>query len=202
MLPRFLSSRTGGVLLDRGVYLVALALDVFGSVESVEAKLEINSRGVDQQASLQLSHRGGEHSQLATSFTSLMSNTATLACTNGLIRLEEPLIGAERILTQHAAIPRDLPSDPAQMLGMKQKLARGLRERSVLRRLKRAMPNSRGEYLSYGANPYLPQLRHFLELLGAGSRESDIVPLDLSLRIQHVIDRARISGAAAHQGPE
>jgi len=195
---RLLSPRTGGVLSDRGIYLVALALDVFGPVESVDAKLEITANGVDQHASLQLFHRGGEQSQLAASFTSLMTNTATLACTSGLIRLEEPLIGGEKISMRHVAPDHDPPSDPAQLLGMRQKLTRGLRERAVLRRLKRAIPNSHREYLSYGTNPYLPQLRHFLELLGAGSRESDVVPLELSLRIQRIIDRARISGAAEH----
>jgi predicted dehydrogenase len=195
MLPRFLSPRTGGVLLDRGIYLLALALDVFGPVGSVEAALEINSEGVDRDAYLQLSHLGGEQSQLAISFTSLMSNTATLACAEGLIRLEEPLIGGETISTRRAAIARD----PAQLLGLRQKFARSLRERAVLRRLKRRMSNSGREYLSYGVDPYVPQLRHFLGLLGAGSRESDIVPLELSLRIQRIIDQARVSAGDARK---
>ncbi len=194
-LPRLFSPATGGVLLDRGIYLVALALDVFGPIESVDANLDVTAGGVDRHVSLQLSHRGGEQSQLAASFTSLMSNSAMLACSGGLIRLEEPLIGAEMVSMRRMAVVHDPPPDPAQFLGMRQKFARGLRQRPLLRRLKRAIPNTRYEYLSYGVDPYLPQLLHFLRLVRAGSRESDIVPLELSLSIQRIIDRARGSTA-------
>ena len=53
-LPRLFSPAAGGVLLDRGIYLVALALNVFGPVERVDARLDVTAQGVDQHASLQL----------------------------------------------------------------------------------------------------------------------------------------------------
>jgi predicted dehydrogenase len=189
-LPRLFSPAAGGVLLDRGIYLVALALNVFGPVRRVDALLKVTAHGVDQHASLQLSHHGGGHSQVSASFTSLMSNTAALACSGGLIRLEEPLIGAETVSMRRMAV-HDLRQETAQPLGARQKLARNLRQRPLLRRLKRAIPNARREYFAYGPDPYLPQLLHFLALLGAGTAESDIVPLELSVSIQHVIDQAR-----------
>jgi predicted dehydrogenase len=189
--PRLFSPAAGGVLRDRGIYLVALALNVFGPVQRVDALLEVTAHGVDQHASLQLSHRGGGQSQLSASFTSLMSNTAALACSGGLIHLEEPLIGAETVSTRRIAVVHDLSQETAQPLGARQKLARNLRQRPLLRRLKRSIPNARHEYFAYGPDPYLPQLLHFLALLSAGTAESDIVPLELSLSIQHVIDRAR-----------
>jgi predicted dehydrogenase len=189
-LPRLLGSAAGGVCLDRGIYLVALALDVFGPIEKVDALLEFDAHGVDQHACLQLSHRGGGQSQLSTSFTALMSNTATLACSGGVIRLEEPLIGGETVSTRCAPVAHEPPLEAAQPLGVKEKLKRSLRERPLLRRLKRALPNARREYLSYGQDPRLPQLLHFLALLSAGAKESDIVPLELSLSIQRVIERA------------
>jgi len=170
---------------------VALALEVFGPVQKVEALLEVTARGVDQHASLQLSHEGGGQSQLSASFTSLMSNSATLACSGGLIRLEEPLIGAETVSMRRMVAADDLPQEPAQSPGVRLNLAHKLRQHPLLRRLKRAIPNARREYFTYGSNPYLPQLLHFLDLLSAGARESDIVPLELSLSIQHVIDLAR-----------
>jgi hypothetical protein len=83
------------------------------------------------------------------------------------------------------------PQSP-ERLGLRQVLARSLRQNPLLRRLKQALPNARKEHLPYWSNPYLPQLQHFLALLKAGEHESDVVPLDLSLDILRVIDRARM----------
>jgi predicted dehydrogenase len=190
-MPRLLSPAGGGVLLDRGVYLIALALKVFGAVERVDARLDLTAQGVDQHASLQLTHRGSGHSQLSASFTALMSNTAGLACCKGIVALERPLIGTEMVSIRLEAAQHQ-SADPALHLGRTQILARSLRQSPLLRRLKRALPNTRKEHLSYGSNRYLPQLAHFLALLKAGERESDVIPLDLSLDILRVIDRARM----------
>ena len=187
VLPRLFSPAAGGVLLDRGIYLVALALKVFGPVERINARLDVTAHGVDQQASVQLSHSGGGQSQLSASYTSLMSNTAALACSGGVIRIEEPLIGSETVSMQLMAAKRTSPQDPTLPLGPRQRLVRTLRKSPLLRRIKRAVPNARREYLSYGRDQYLPQLEHFLDLLKAGARESGIVPLELSLAIQRVI---------------
>jgi len=195
-MTRLLSPTSGGVLLDRGVYLVALALDLFGPVETVEAKLNLTAQGFDHHASLQLGHRDGGQSQLAVSYAALMTNTASLACFGGLLRLEEPLIGAEalsirRFTSGNAAFDRGRP------LSAKQKLMHALRQRSLLRRIKRAMPFVKREHLPYGGDPYLLQLRHFLFLLKQGTRESNIVPLELSLNIQRVVELARTQNTDA-----
>ena len=189
--PRLFAPAAGGVLLDRGIYLVALALDIFGPVENVDSRFAFTARGVDQHASLQLLHRGGGQSQLAASFNSLMSNTATLACSEGIIRLEEPLIGAEVVSTRRVDVAPRVPREPLQPSNLRQKIMRGLRQRPLLRRIKRAVPRTRREHLSYGPDPYLPQLLHFLSLLDSGASASDLVPLDLSLSIQRVIAQAR-----------
>lgn len=189
-LPRLLSPTAGGVLLDRGVYLIALALNVFGPVEQIDAQIRASADGVDQHASLQLAHRGGGQSQLSVSFTALMSNSATLACSAGSISLEDPLIGAETVSICRAA-PTPLSPEKGQTLGLKQRAVRRLRQQSFLRRLKRAFPGACREHLSYGADQYLPQLRHFIGRLRAGAIESDVLPLALSLDIQRVVEGAR-----------
>ena len=164
---------------------------MFGPVERVDARLDITGQGIDQNAFLQLSHQRGGLSQLSTSFTALMSNTAALACSGGMIRLQEPLIGAEQISTRRMANRRTAPQDPNLPLRAFQNTVRTLRQSPLLRRLKQSLLNAPSEHLPYGTNKYLPQLEHFLALLKAGARESSVVPLELSLDIQRVIDRAR-----------
>ncbi len=189
-LPRLFSPAAGGVLLDRGIYLIALALKVFGPIERVDALIDVTDSGVDRHVSMQLNHAGGGQSQLSASFSALMSNTAALACSGGIIRLGEPLIGAETVSTRVMAAMRTAPQDPALPLRSR-KIVNTLRQSPLLRRFKQALPNARLEHLSYGLDRYRPQLEHFLALMKAGERESGVVPLELSLAIQRVIGQAR-----------
>ncbi len=188
---RLFSPEAGGVLFDLATYLVALALDVFGPVESLRSSIDVTARGVDRHACIQLSHRNGGQSQLSASFISLMSNAATLACAEGRICLEEPLIGGEFISARRVAVPRQLRQESTYELTAKAKVKRSLRRHQLLRRLKKLVPEGRHDYLSYGTNKYLPQLLHFLSLLAAGAAESDVIPLERSLSIIRVLDRAR-----------
>jgi predicted dehydrogenase len=189
--PRTFAPAAGGVLRDRAIYLATLALDVFGPVKSVSSSLDFTAYGVDRHACVQLSHQNGGHSQLSSSFISLLSNNATLACARGWIALEEPLIGGEIVSTRRALITWPLPQEPTYQMTLEQKIRRGLRRRPLLRRIKGAIPKERREYLTYGGDKYLPQLRHFLALLSTNAKESEIIPLERSLSIQRVLDQAR-----------
>ena len=191
LLPQLFVPEGGGVLLDRGVYLIALALKLFGSIETIDARIDFTDLGVDRVASLQLIHKGGKQSQLAASFTSLMSNAATLACTGGLIRLEAPLIGSEAVSARRFAIGRASPPNAIVRRSARDKVLSKLRQNRHLRRIKRGLPDLVRHHFSYGSNQYLPQLQHFLALLNSGTQESDVVPLELSLAIQRVIDHVR-----------
>jgi predicted dehydrogenase len=183
-----------GVLLDRGIYLIALALAVFGPVDEVETDLKFSDSGEEEDAFLQLRHSGGGFSQLSASFTSLMPNTATLSCSRGLIELEAPLIGSEGILTRQTAIMRsDL--DVAQPSSFRTKLVRKLRENPKLRRINRLRNKSNSQHVPFGSDQYLPQLDHFLGLMRAKTPESDIVPMRFSQDIIRIIDRARSNNA-------
>ena len=188
--PQLLSRRGGGVLLDRAVYLIALSVKLFGPAATVDAQLDVTEEGVDHRAALQLRHMGGGHSQISVSFTSLLSNIAVAACSKGTIQLNEPLIGSESVLQRHAADDQMGVQSPSRS-SVRQRVTRSLREIPLLRRLKRMLPNSHCEYHSYGTNPYLAQMEHFLTLVQGRARESDVVPLELSLEIQRIIDWSR-----------
>jgi predicted dehydrogenase len=181
----------GGVLLDRAVYLIALALEVFGPVMRTKSHIRFNERGIDLDASLLLSHHAGQVSQVSVSFSSLMSNTAVLACSKGLMRLEKPLLGSEEISIQRAPAGGRSLRDVVSPLTFSETLKRNLRSFPKLRRIGQALPRGSREYLSYGSNRYLPEVNHFLGLLEAGIKESPVVPLERSLSVQRIIEEAR-----------
>ncbi|HET8707704.1 MAG TPA: Gfo/Idh/MocA family oxidoreductase, partial [Pseudomonadales bacterium] len=63
--PRLFKPSAGsGVILDRGVYPIALAVKLFGRVTGIKAQVVCNLDGVDTDAYFILNHENGCHSQL------------------------------------------------------------------------------------------------------------------------------------------
>jgi predicted dehydrogenase len=182
----------GGVLLDRSAYGISLALRVLGDVKMVDASLGSNAAGVDVDASLQLTHRSGGQSQLGFSLTSLMSNSASVACEGGLVGLMPPTIGAETVFRQHVVADRSQGGE-SDRAGLKHRIVSELRRFTLVRRVKAAASRPKNEYHSFGTDPYLPQLRHFIELLHAGRVESGVNTWDSSLAVLRIIEAAKAS---------
>ncbi|MEQ1559312.1 MAG: Gfo/Idh/MocA family oxidoreductase [Methyloglobulus sp.] len=188
--PRLFSPVPGsGVLLDRGVYPIALALKLFGSAKKVSGNLNVTANGVDTEAFLAISHDNGCYSQLAVSINALLQNRAVLSCVGGSISLEPPVIGAEAV-----AVRRILPDDKVSSFdaaGTLVSFKQRLRQLPVLRRINSLKNGLSNEYHSWGANQYLPVLNHFCELFRAQKLESEIMPLRLSTQVLQVIDQAK-----------
>lgn len=189
-LLAFQSPERGGVLLDRGIYLIALAVSLFGEVDRVDAQLSFSDQGVDTEAFLLLGHRSGARSQLATSFDRQMSNTAQLHCSEGLIEIRDPLIGSEAVSTVRSHF-RSLTQQKKFPDSLSSRLKARLRQNSQIRQLKRFIDGPKMHRTGFGSDEYLSQAEHFFALLSAKKVESDIVPLSLSIQVMEIIDRAK-----------
>jgi dihydrodiol dehydrogenase / D-xylose 1-dehydrogenase (NADP) len=184
------SANRAGVLLDRSIYLIALAISTLGPVIDLDAQIHFDSSGTDTDAFLQLKHASGAHSQLASSFTCLMTNAAALHCSLGLIEIASPLIGSEVLSTRHAAEMHnsDDTERPPNLAG---KLRNRLRKSPRIRQIKRIGDRPTIHHFDFGSDKYQPQLTHFLRLLDTEKKVSDIVPLKLSMEIIQVIEKAK-----------
>lgn len=191
------SDAYGGVLLDRAVYPVSLAIKLMGPVEHVDAAIIHGADDVDVEASLQLVHASGGHSQLTASLSTLLSNEAVISGTGGSVTIEAPLVGSELITIRQ--IKSDPPPHAAGTHSPQQTLKERLRAIPALRRLHRQLAGGRREHHHYGANQYLPLLEHVVELFGCRRTESDVVPLDLSVEVARVTDLARSVGTKLHR---
>ena len=186
---RLFQGEGAGVLLDFAVYPIVLALQLLGPVAAVRAGLRHNAAGTDVQAVLQLVHHAGGQSQLAASLIADLSNTSALSCSHGLVQLDSPVVGTESLRIRQTA-PRQ-GHRPAPALPLRASMIGRLRQVPWVRRA-RSWFQQRGQHAyQYGANRYLPQLQHFIALLDAGAQESDLMPLETSLDVLRVIDRAR-----------
>ena len=168
-----------GVLRDRGVYGFALALHLFGPVETLRATLR-HDGAVDVAGLVQMRHTSGDLSQITVALDRLLPNTITLSGTRGLTTLT-PSIGSET-LTHQTARPDTGPAKPSRLKSV-----------PALRALNRWLSGPRAQTYSYGADPYLPMLDHFTALIRDGKTESPLIPLSLSGDIQTLIARALVA---------
>lgn len=187
--PSLFDLSDGGVLRDRAVYGVSLALNLLGPVQALHSSILRDQDGLDVAAAMQLVHASGAISQLAFAINALMSNSATLACTKGVLRLDAPTIGAESVSVRQMA-PLSA-SDFLKPQSSKAQLVARLKAIPAFRQLNRRRSAPRSTFLSYGADPYRPALRHFCDLVRAGQTESPLIPLDLSLDTLRLVDAAR-----------
>ncbi len=190
--PRLFEPSSGsGVLLDRGVYPIALALTTFGTVSGVKSWTKKTEFGVDTHATIELQHQNGCISQISVSIEALLQNRAVVSGTNGSIALEPPVIGAEALKIEYFFSEANQPEYPSGNLTAKLKQA--LKQCSLLRRIKQYKNSAMSEFHSYSANQYLPLLKHFSELLSTRQRESDIYPLSVSKQVLQIIDQVKKS---------
>ena len=189
--PRLFSPTPGsGVLLDRSVYPIALALKLLGPVSQVLGKVDKTEEGVDTHAIVQLIHADGCQSQLAVSVDALLQNRAVLSGTGGTISLEPPVIGAEMISISRITLATQ-PEASSGNAGSAATLKQKLRQIPLLRRIKSMGNSGKREYYSYGASQYSPVINHFCNLFRAEKLVSDIYPLSVSTQVLHIVDQIK-----------
>ena len=58
----------GGVLLDRGIYLISLAYFLLGKPDGIVSQARLNAQGIDEQISILLNYKSGAQANLAATF--------------------------------------------------------------------------------------------------------------------------------------
>jgi predicted dehydrogenase len=80
----------GGALLDLGVYIVSLAVMIFGPPVDIDGLATIGTTGVDEECSLVLRHADGQTTVGVASFRIDTSRAALIHGTRGWIRIHAP----------------------------------------------------------------------------------------------------------------
>ncbi len=208
--PRFLQADFGypvpgdqspsvGVLLDRAVYPISLAILLLGVPRAASSQVVHNDAGVACQASLILRHDGGALSQLSVSTQAFLGNRALISCSGGRIELMEPLLGTERIgIREQAPVLAEARTEAGA--STKQRIFETLKSSSLLRRMRsRSFPKVSVEHRSYGVNPYVPQLREVVECVRSGKTQSHLMPIEHTLETLRIVERA---GSDVQQGSD
>ncbi len=182
----YFDPKTGGVLLDRGVYGLAAAMHLLGPVDAHHAHISRNADGLDASADLRLSHASGASALVTLSLTRMGSNRLEVATTAGAARLGPSSLLAETMLWQDAPAPASGGPAGFSKPGLKTRL----KAMPTLRKLK-VTRAPKPEFLSYGTSPYAPILRAFQEAVGQDAAESPLVPHRLSIQVAELVAQAR-----------
>lgn len=182
--PACFAAMGGGVLLDRAIYTVTLALLAMGPVRDVRAIVTHDAQGVAVEAWLTLLHENGGTSSLGASFLSELDNRLSIAGTTGSAFVEGPLLAAERFtITSHSAPTRAAPETGGLLTRLKRK--------PILRRAMAIARAARMPSRSYGASIYADEIAHFRDLVREGKRASPLLPPALSVAALEILDRVK-----------
>jgi predicted dehydrogenase len=171
----------GGVLLDRAIYPITLARLALGPIRDAQVQIVRNAEGLDTDAALLLEHDEGKVSLLAASLTTLLANTMTLAGARGSVVVDAPLLAAETVRVTQAE-PRPSGDGAGR--------AARLKQIGFLRRARGLLQGLKLPHVGYGPSPYVHVMAHFRDLYRSGDTGSTVLPIELSLEVLTVIERA------------
>lgn len=185
-------ARGGGALMHRGYYAVSLALHFLGPVRDVQASLRRGETGVDEDVALILTHDSGAISTLNASLRSGGDNRASLRGTKGRLEITAPIFRPfEARLYRTTARKAGTGTAPGRAEGLKEGgLLQGLNQR--LQPLKaRLKPGGTRLSARFAGNGYGHEALAVAAALRAGLTEEPRMPLDDSLAIMAILDRAK-----------
>ncbi len=182
----------GGALLDRGIYLVALALALFDDPRPVWAAARRAPSGVDAATDFVLADARGRHAVLSVALDAYGPNEVALSGAAGRCVFLEPITNPPGYWLR-ARAPL-VPAPVAAAPGRKARLVAVLRRQGALRRLGRGL--MRGARWPAGGLEH--EIAEVERCLRARLTESPLVPLDRSVRALEILDEiAALAGSGS-----
>jgi predicted dehydrogenase len=178
LAPGAAAGPDGGALLDRGCYLISLALRLFGEVQAIDAQ------GTALSASVTLTFRNGSRAMLAASMIEQLENRLVVGGTGGSLVLNDVTCPTS-LRIEHAG-----PSGPAaQASVMREVLRRVVRQSALLTRL-RTLKGAAGRVIPCKGFGYAHEIEEAQACIRAGRQQSAIHPLARSIETLRIIEAA------------
>lgn len=183
-----------GALLELGVYTLSLASLLFGAPRHIDCQATISARGVDEQSSIILRYSSGQIASLYASLKTAPPNDAVILGTRGELRIHAPFYRPHKISFKRFCVD-SVPLQPKKgKLFMIKKNFPFLQDQFL--RFERFLPSVLTEkrntvVLPFRGNGYNYEAEEVMNCLRAGKTESDIMPLDETLKIIETTDVIR-----------
>lgn len=190
-------NRGGGVILDRAVYPISLASMLLGPPETVRAQVGYGEGGVDEQAAITLTYPGGCIGQFLVSFQAQADNGFSIMGSRASVNVTPPIYRPFEY-TVHPAGIYDRNAQPIsrsdvlkESHGFHQTYQRLSRILASVRRARQRRSTAR-----YTGNGYAHQAIEVMNAVRANRTESELLPLEESVRIMKILDAIKANGHA------
>jgi predicted dehydrogenase len=182
----------GGALLHRGVYPLSLAAHLLGPVEDVAALATVGTTGVDEDVALSLRHAGGALGTVRASLRASAPLDFQVTGTEATILLSPPIFRPFRLTLLRTTPRRGEARGGGRLEALKEGPLQAVQQRidGIVRAVR---GGGRSMLIPYAGNGYHHQAEEVRARIAGSERESPIMPLDESLHLVGVMQRARLS---------
>jgi predicted dehydrogenase len=186
----------GGALLDRGVYGVSVAIDLFGRPTEVFSRANVLLGGVDEDLLIVLEHPNGVRSTITASLVSRGLNQAVVKGTKATALLDEPFFATDRLSILPSLVStsgsRTTASAPSPLIEKVKANPKGLRLFETAKGLAKAgIREAKMQHLAMRGHGYAHQIEAVVEALRAGDTVVDRMTPQASIDVMNVLDTAR-----------
>ncbi len=186
----------GGALLDRGVYGVSLAMDLFGMPSEVFSRATVMLGGVDQDVLLALQHRDEIRATITASLVSRGMNRAVVKGTKATAVLDEPFFAADwlSVLPAQAGTAggRDAAAAPSVLVERVRSNPKGLRIFETAKSLaKVGLREVKKQHVPKTGHGYTHQIEAVVAAIRSGATTVDLMTPAASVEVMRVLDAAR-----------
>lgn len=179
----------GGALLDRGVYPLSLAFQLFGAPTEIRSSSNMMHAGVDEHTSALLRYADGQIAVISATLTGYAANEAVIIGTEGRLTIHEPFCRPDRITLRKAPHGGGSGTDNDSL---KQCIKSALKNNSMVRRMHGLLFGQSGSMnIPHEGNGYNHEAAEVGRCLLAGETESSLMPLDETLEIMRTLDLIR-----------
>ncbi|WZO97082.1 Gfo/Idh/MocA family oxidoreductase [Isosphaeraceae bacterium EP7] len=187
-------SLAGGCLLDRGIYPLSLAYQLFGNPSSVSGQATMTAGGVDRSVGIVLKYADGPLAVLTSTLIAMTSNEAVITGATGEIRIHAPFYHPTRLTITVRKPATPTPTELPAALSTKQKLLLAVKESALGQRLLASRGRggkSRTIFRPDNGNGYHHEAAEAMRCLREGITESDRMPLGDTLGVLKLMDTLR-----------
>ena len=188
----------GGALAHRGVYPLSIACHLLGLPVAQRSLATLGGTGVDEDCALILRHENGAVSTISSSLRAAAGNDFLISGEKGTIHVHAPIYRPFRMTITRVPVGKapGPPGDPRREAFKEGSLMQGAHQRlSGLTGILRGR-RARGILKPYAGNGYHYEAAEMMARVREGVCESPLMPLDESVAIAAVMDRARVDWEA------
>ncbi len=179
----------GGVLFDLGMYLISLSYPILGMPDDYKFAPSYGSSKVDEQASFTFSYKSGIIASFQCSFLNDLENTLEFYGDSGILKLGPPFYRTSQISfdAQHSPTgehQKEKRKNPYGYPGP-------MRQAPYFKeRLKPLLPSkTKVSNVPFKGNGYHYEIEEVYNCIQSGKIESDILPLDQSIKVVEIMNK-------------